>query len=160
MFLYALQQFPVIFLSCFVKVYCWLIFLFGVSVKSQNICSRSINLKSRRERKQQHCIPFWMSHWKSKTITLLFIMQVLEEICNRFMFITSELRFLHWWKVGVAWLYFIPLIMGQLIITWSRKHRTRKEQFIIKWIPVQSPAAVSSKRWVDSVPRSCCYSIE
>lgn len=27
----------------------------------------------------------------------------------------------HWWKVGVAWLYFIPLIMGQLIMTYHEK---------------------------------------
>lgn len=30
----------------------------------------------------------------------------------------------HWWKFGVAWLYFIPLIMGQLITTWQEHKKT------------------------------------
>ena len=32
----------------------------------------------------------------------------------------------HWWKFAVAWLYFIPLTMGQLITTWHEQDAQEK----------------------------------
>lgn len=68
----------------------------------------------------------------------------------------------HWWKFGVAWLYFIPLIMGQLITTWHEQEaqdsdcieelRLCGEKLIMSW-------RQRGHMWVDSNFDTICISL-